>query len=215
MLWIQRLVFSLGLLALARGTLISQASAGDLAGVKQSLEDGTDVNSKDSYGNSALMWASWMGRREVVELLIANDASVNAQDFPASDTALTKAAFNGNTSVVKALLSAGADLHHSNKFGISALMNAAMQGHAETAEELIRAGADVMARDQGVVTALHKAASKSHNKMISILIAAGAEVDAKRQDGVTPIMMTQPSTTTFNLLKKFGAKEPPMKRRDL
>ena len=205
----------LALAAVAHGNLISEASAGDLAAVRTRLEGGADVDGTDSYGNTALMWASWMGRDEVIQLLLAKGALANLEDKPASDTALTKAAFNGKHGAVKLLLSAGAKLDHQNKYGITALMNAAMQGHRSVVDALIRAGADVRARDQGGVTALHKAASKSHDAVIRSLLAAGADVDAKRTDGVTPIMMAQPNSGTFNLLKANGAEIPQMHRQEM
>ncbi len=43
------------------------------------LERGADVNSKDWYGQTALVCAALKGHREVVKILLANGADVNAR----------------------------------------------------------------------------------------------------------------------------------------
>jgi len=51
------------------GMLLDACEDGDLEKVKQLLENGADVNAKDKDGLTALMYASYNGHKEVVELL--------------------------------------------------------------------------------------------------------------------------------------------------
>ena len=56
------------------------AAAGDIEAVKQHLAAETDVNAMDSSTCKPLFYASMMGHKEIVELLIAKGADVNAKD---------------------------------------------------------------------------------------------------------------------------------------
>jgi len=49
--------------------LLNACEIGDLEKVKQLLENGADVNAENKYGLTALMYASYNGHKEVVELL--------------------------------------------------------------------------------------------------------------------------------------------------
>ena len=59
--------------------LLKAADDGNIKAVKQYLDDGADVNTKDNLGRTPLLWAALNGHKEIVELLIDKDANVNAQ----------------------------------------------------------------------------------------------------------------------------------------
>ena len=52
--------------------------AGNIKAVKQHLDAGADVNAKNQLGRTSLHAAAYRGHTVVVELLVANDADVNA-----------------------------------------------------------------------------------------------------------------------------------------
>ena len=55
------------------------AEAGNREVVLRHLVAGTDTNTRDGqYGASSLHWAAWCGHSDIVELLIATKANVNA-----------------------------------------------------------------------------------------------------------------------------------------
>lgn len=72
------------------------------------LDAGADVSAVDRSGATALMWATHDA--EKVRLLLARGADVNAARSDGM-TALLSAALRGNASVMRMLLSAGADVH--------------------------------------------------------------------------------------------------------
>jgi ankyrin repeat protein len=49
--------------------LLEAAKIGDKQRVEQLLEKGADVNAKDKYGWTALMYAAYQGHEEIVKLL--------------------------------------------------------------------------------------------------------------------------------------------------
>ena len=57
--------------------LVYWASLGELEEVKKSLENGSDVNTTDEEGYSALQAAAENGYLDVVKLLVANGANVS------------------------------------------------------------------------------------------------------------------------------------------
>ena len=59
--------------------IYNAAGFGDIEAIKQHLAAGTDVNTKGYTGWNALQRATWYYRIEIVELLIANGADVNAK----------------------------------------------------------------------------------------------------------------------------------------
>ncbi|RMG00336.1 MAG: ankyrin repeat domain-containing protein, partial [Acidobacteria bacterium] len=63
-----------------RTLLMGAACNNDKSVVEYLLENGRDVNAKNSNGWTALMYAAKGGCKEIVELLIEKGADVNAQD---------------------------------------------------------------------------------------------------------------------------------------
>ena len=93
------------------------ARNGDLAGVQAELDKGVDVDeSDDSWpGMTPLHYAADEGHTEVVELLIANGADMNAKDEDES-TPLHLAAYWGGKDIVELLIAAGADVNAKNNW---------------------------------------------------------------------------------------------------
>lgn len=81
---------------------------GDEATIQALLVAGVDVNSRDRYGQTALMLASMHGRDEVVRLLVAEGAALDeTAKFRLS--ALMLAVVNQNEEIARELVDAGAD----------------------------------------------------------------------------------------------------------
>ena len=87
--------------------LWAAARAGDAARVTAALDKGADVNAKTRYGATALTFAADKGHVEVVKLLIARGADVNAQDTFYQMRAIDMAMMNNHAAVVTLLLERG------------------------------------------------------------------------------------------------------------
>jgi hypothetical protein len=95
------------------------------------LAEGAAIN--DSFrGQPAICLAASGGHVEVVRLLIAEGADINAK-ASLDETALHKAADHGHKEVVELLLAAGADINAKDKDGRTPLQLGAMSGNPEVA----------------------------------------------------------------------------------
>lgn len=67
------------------------------------LEEGTNVDVKDSRRRTPLFWAAYGGHKAVVQLLLENGANINAQGMD-ERTVLHKAARHGDKTTARLLL---------------------------------------------------------------------------------------------------------------
>jgi cytohesin len=121
---------------------LNQASVeGDVARVKALLDEGTDVNAKNSrMGYTALHGAARNGHKEVVELLLANGADINARENQ-SKTPLFLAVEYGKKEIVELLLARGADVNAAARGAENALSTAKKKGNTEIEALLTKNGA--------------------------------------------------------------------------
>ena len=180
-------------LLIAEGSKLScihlSAYQGDLDKVRHFVEQGTDVDARDSNGATALHYAAVRGHQDVVEFLIVRGADVNAKDKDYGFTPLDRAAKGGhNKGVVELLITKGANVNARDKWGWTPLDTAVWHGHKETAELLIEKGANVNSRYAWGGTPLIWAAQKGHTGVAELLIAKGANVNAIDNDGRSPLM---------------------------
>jgi ankyrin repeat protein len=88
--------------------------------------------------------------------------------------ALFRATREGNTDMVKALLSSpGADVNATDERGSTPLLEAARYGHEDVARVLIAAGANLKSKDKEGKTALMLAVQGDHDEVVRVLKQAG------------------------------------------
>jgi len=145
------------------------------------------VDSRDRYQWTQLMYAAVEGNRGVVNDLLDRGANIEAEDLHGG-TALIYAADNGQADVVRLLLSRGADAKKKDHVGKTALMLAAFNGHASVVKTLLPYS-DVNAVANNGRTALSHATYEGHLEVISVLIEYGASVDIPENNLQTPLMI--------------------------
>ena len=142
--------------------LLAVARTGNVDAAKSLLEFGATIDAKETWGGqTALMWASARRHPEMMELLIANGADVNARgsvrDYQRHVTAegrpknldsggltpLLYAARENCLACAKVLLDHGVDIDLPDPDGVTPLHVAIMNANWDLARQLIEAGADV------------------------------------------------------------------------
>ncbi|MEH1854478.1 MAG: ankyrin repeat domain-containing protein [Nostoc sp.] len=149
----------------------------------------SSIGFTDMAGRNTLDIAVEQGNKQVVELLIAKGADVNARTNY-GETPLHLAAEQGNKQVVELLIAKGADVNARTNYwfwlnhnGETPLHLAAEQGNKQVVELLIAKGADVNAKNNDDMTPLHLAYDLD---VVKLLIAKGADANAKNNDDMTP-----------------------------
>ena len=108
------------------------------------LDSGADVNARDISGYTALMRASFIGDKELVELFVTSGASLDVQCTDIGNTALIIACRENLTEIADLLIKAGADVNKATSYNdATPLMWAAFNGNMEITRNLVSAGADV------------------------------------------------------------------------
>ena len=109
---------------------------GDYAELKNLVAKGVDLDKTDYDGKTALIYASYDGNREIVELLINNGAEVNTVDEDGR-TALIYAIWDGDKRIVDLLIKSNSKLEYTDHDGRTPLIWAAMEGQVGIASLLI------------------------------------------------------------------------------
>lgn len=121
--------------------LVLAARYGEERVLKYLLDGGMDINSKDPYGDTALIAAAGNGQSAIVELLLGRDAKINLTNGEAH-TALMSAAARGDYQLVHTLIKAGATVDIKNNQGETALFLATQYGQLTTVKVLLNAAAN-------------------------------------------------------------------------
>ena len=93
------------------------------------------INSKNEYGSTPLIVASFWGSLNVIKIMLKMDVVINDIDRWGS-TALFNAACRGYTEIVELLLQNGADINIKNIFGNTAYRTASVKGYKKILELL-------------------------------------------------------------------------------
>ena len=161
-----------------KNALHHASSAGLLSAVGRLLEQGYDVDERDSDGVAAIHYASEGGHNGIAEILLSSRAEIDAQ-CGQYGTALQAASAGGHNKIVELLLSKDADVNvQGGDFG-NALTAASAGGHDQIVELLLSKGADVNAQGGWFGNALAVASEGGYDKTVELLLSKGADVNAQ------------------------------------
>ncbi|KAH0566277.1 hypothetical protein GP486_000329 [Trichoglossum hirsutum] len=157
--------------------------------VKFLIDQGADVEAKNTTGSYPLHVAARLGIDEVVTTLLHSGASVNKIDNHGR-TPLHVASQKGFVKTSKLLLENGSSLNSVDDKGRLAAHYAAEIGHDKLLRLLINAGSDILTPDDEGQTVLHLAAWKGHDAVVALLLDLEntcVSVDAKNSDMRAPL----------------------------
>ncbi|MEM1394776.1 MAG: ankyrin repeat domain-containing protein [Cyanobacteria bacterium P01_H01_bin.150] len=167
--------------------------AGDIAGVREFIASGADVNQVEkNNGWTLLDIAANNGFTEIVNLLLQNENYVNREKNKRFHEALFMPIVRGHIDIVKAFIAAGADVNYLWSCG-SGLHYAIHHSRLEIIELLLANGADINIRepeeDGKKSTPLMETAYRGSSKIARILIEKGADINARDAEGKTALII--------------------------
>jgi ankyrin repeat protein len=169
--------------------LLVAAEFGDKAKVISIVTRGINVDSKDQYGETALMKAVVNRRREVTMFLLAKGADPNSRDDEGG-TAIIDAA-SSSPAMVRLLLDAGADVNAQDIRGETALLLAAYWGNDESVRILIESGANIECRDVKGNTPIMNAAMNGQAEITRMLLRRGANPHVINTEGESALALAR------------------------
>ena len=139
------------------------------------LRHGVNIDIHNLDGETPLMCAVRMNKKEIVTLLLKNNANVNAKANESGDTCLHLAAAKDKSgTITRLLLKRGADLEATDEMGLTPLSAAAFHGNDVVARILLEQGAHHQASDALLYSTMHG----SHAFMARLLNPEGPDFEA-------------------------------------
>lgn len=194
-------------------SVIAAIQSGSLSGISELLAANPALaNERTENGVPATLFALYMQRRDMADLLVQAGATIDVhiasalglieplqslldaspssvhQRTPDGWTPLHLAAFFAQPDAARLLLACGANplARSENPMANLPLHAAAAARQTAIVEMLLDAGTPVDATQHGGYTALHSAAQNKDLPTLELLLARGASMDAKSDDGKTP-----------------------------
>ncbi|KAH9512291.1 hypothetical protein Btru_041395 [Bulinus truncatus] len=164
------------------------ALQGNIPGAKLLVEKyGADVNIRDEFGNTPLMAASLLRKKEMVDFLIVNNASRYATNSLGHFAMFLATSF-GFLDIVESLYDKEFDLEFSDTSGWTPLMFAIQNGDVQVVQFLLSKGAQINATSTVCATPLMIASGNGKTESTSILINNKADLSAVDVNGQTPLI---------------------------
>lgn len=157
------------------GDLHVAVRSGEFDRVKALLQQGVNVNERDSLGGTALHDAAWAGDLKMAELLLDSKADPNLAHLEGGSTPLHYAVITNHPELVELLLARGAKLKTMSASGATALHLAANRGFVNIVVLLLAKGFEVDTPDAKGSTALDEAAWKGEAEVVKLLLARGGK----------------------------------------
>jgi hypothetical protein len=147
-----------------------------------------NLESRDAFGNTALIAASAGNNADIVRLLVANRANVNVPNRD-GERALSLAIINGNRDSARLLLNSGAEVNYVDSDNRSPLSVAVTQRDAMMVNELLRRKAKVSTKGMWSAGDLLVMATINDDlETMKSLLDSGIKVDALDQFGKTALI---------------------------
>ncbi|MCZ2808354.1 MAG: ankyrin repeat domain-containing protein [Candidatus Bathyarchaeota archaeon] len=173
--------------------MITATQTGDVEQVKKLIKKNprlVNTHQNDKEGFTPLRMATINGHAEVVRVLLAHGANVNARDEKGA-TPLFWAANRGNAEVMELLLDKGAEIEAQTQEEFTPLTMAASNGHIKVVRVLLAHGANANAQNKFGATPLIMAAMNGHSEVVGLLVEKGADVNAQMQGGSTALQLAE------------------------
>jgi len=136
--------------------------------VRALLDEGADIETKDSQGTTPLIKAAEASRKEETKILLWKKANINATNNK-GETPLIAAIKSGSEEIASLLLASGVDMECKDHDGETPLMIAAKMGLLDVVKEMVQRG---VVTEEGYAkgyTPIEVAHRNGHTKVVEVL----------------------------------------------
>lgn len=163
--------------------------SGDIEEAAALLDKGANIDSQDSYGFSALMYAANRGDLDMVTFLLKREANPSVRTKRGATALIICSATLNNNDVINELIDYGANVNARKDDGDTALINSIIWSNKDATMLLLSKGADPnLAHHETGITALMWAAKRGDEDTVHALIKYGADIDAVAKNGIKHIV---------------------------
>ena len=145
----------------------------------------SDVNERNRFGRTPLMYAVCRGDAKATRLLIDNGAATEECDYYGATALLLACDTQLGPQCLDVLLEAGANVDHVDFSGWTGLHIAAQRDLFDTGRKLVEAGATLDVQTRAGITPLMMALESEKMAMFPYLLEAGADANVADQEGQT------------------------------
>lgn len=165
------------------------------------LDAGADVDCADENGNTPLILATTNNHEDLVEYILTKPVNINKQNLRFLEAPIHKATENGNLTIVKGLVAAGADISLMSYDAQTPLVIAVCGGHLELVKFFLEEGCDPNgSQTPALESLLHLAAERGYYDISVELIDAGVNVNHEDITETTPLQCAA-SNGHVNIMK--------------
>ena len=158
------------------------------------IENGIEINKKNSVGITAFMTALYHKEEDIAKFLLGKGAKLFDKSDHSLDnnekyyTTLMAASEGGCLQIVKLLIKNKVNVNEKTFYNYTALWLASKKGHLEIVKILLDNKADIHIKNSYGETAFMISLSYGHEDIAKLLLKNGANINDKNDIGWTPLM---------------------------
>ena len=150
------------------------AEIGDTTKVKNLLKKGVNINERDRFGRTPLIYAALNGHDRVINMLLASHADIHAKDH-FDQTAFIAAVTGGHVNSAEILLKKGADPSAPNGEGVPPILIALGREDFEMVDLLLKYGIENNSIDERGRTVLQRIIESNDTELVQTVLRRGVD----------------------------------------
>ncbi len=150
------------------------AEMGDSTKVKNLLKKGVDINERDNFGRTALIYAALNGHNRITNMLLESHADIHAKDH-FDQTAFIAAVNRGHVNTAEILLKNGANSSAPNSEGVPPVLIALGREDFEMVDLLLKYGIEINSIDERGRTVLQRIIESNDTELVQTVLRRGVD----------------------------------------